>query len=65
MLELRGIACIPLEEERPPKQAIMCAKTFGREITSLEEMQEAITTYAARAVEKLREQDSLKNILLS
>ncbi len=63
VFELRGIACIPLEEERPPKQGIMCAKTFGREITSLEEMQEAITTYAARAVEKLRDQDSLTSCL--
>jgi DNA polymerase V len=41
----------------------MCAKTFGREITSLEETQEAITTYAARAVEKLREQDSLTSCI--
>ncbi len=59
VLELRGISCIPLEEERPPKQGIMCAKTFGREIKTREEMQEAITTYTARAAEKLREQDSL------
>jgi DNA polymerase V len=59
VLELRGISCIPLESERPPKQGIMCAKTFGREITKVEEMQEAITTYTARAAEKLREQDSL------
>ncbi len=59
VLELRGISCIPLESERPPKQAMMCAKTFGREVTTLEDMQEAITTYAARVAEKLREQDSL------
>ena len=59
VLELRGISCMPLEEDTPPKQGIMCAKTFGREITEVEEMQEAITTYTARAAEKLREQDSL------
>ncbi len=57
--ELRGTVCLPLEVERPPKQGIMCSKTFGREITSQEEMREAIATYAARAAEKLREQDSL------
>jgi DNA polymerase V len=63
VLELRGISCIPLELERPPKQGIMCAKTFGREVTSYEEMQEAISTYTARAAEKLREQDSLTSRL--
>lgn len=63
VLELRGISCMPLEAERPPKQAIMCAKTFGREVTSYEEMQEAISTYTTRAAEKLREQDSLTSRL--
>ncbi len=63
VFELRGISCIPIETERPPKQMIMCAKTFGREITTLEEMQEAIATYTARAAEKLREQDSLTSCL--
>src|SRR5712691_4645323 len=46
-----------------PKQMRMCAKTFGREITTLEEMQEAIATYTARAAEKLREQDSFTSCL--
>ena len=63
VFEFRGISCIPLEMERPPKQGIMCAKTFGKDITKLEEMQEAVATYAARAAEKLREQDSLASCL--
>lgn len=63
VFEFRGISCIPLEMERPPKQGIMCAKTFGTDITKGEEMQEAVATYAARAAEKLREQDSLASSL--
>ena len=63
VLELRGISCIPIEVERPPKQGIMCSKTFGRDITSREEMKEALAHYAARAAEKLREQDSLASCL--
>jgi DNA polymerase V len=63
VLELRGICCIPIEVERPPKQGIMCSKTFGRVITSREEMEEALAHYAARATEKLREQDSLASCL--
>jgi DNA polymerase V len=59
VLELRGISCIPIEVERPPKQGIMNSKTFGKEITSWDEMEEAISSYTARAAEKLREQDSL------
>jgi len=57
--ELKGIACLPLEVKRPPRQQIICAKSFGREITSLAELEEALSTYTARVAEKLREQDSL------
>lgn len=63
VLELRGITCIPLEIERPTKKGIMCSKTFGREITSLDELEEAVATYTARAAEKLRSQDSLTSFL--
>jgi DNA polymerase V len=41
----------------------MSSKTFGREITSRSEMEEAIANYVARAAEKLREQDSLTSCL--
>ena len=57
--ELKGISCIPLEIKRSPKQHIICSKSFGKEITSREEMAEAVSSYMARAAEKLREQDSL------
>lgn len=63
VLELRGISCLPLEVKRPPKQHIACAKSFGREIESLTELEEAVSTYAARAAEKLRAQDSLASRL--
>src|SRR5260370_3856075 len=59
VLELRGIACIPLETEPKPKQGIMTAKSFGRPVESLVELEEAVSTYAARAVEKLRDQGSV------
>ncbi|HEY6541766.1 MAG TPA: Y-family DNA polymerase, partial [Ktedonobacteraceae bacterium] len=57
--ELRGTSCIPLEIKRPPKQQIVCARSFGKEIETEEELQEAVSTYMARAAEKLREQESL------
>jgi len=58
VLELRGIACIPLETEPKPKKGIMTAKSFGRPVESLAELEEAVATYTARAVEKLRNQES-------
>jgi DNA polymerase V len=63
VLELRGIACIPLEPELQAKKGIMCAKTFGREITSQEELEEAVANYTARAAEKLRSQHSLASCI--
>jgi DNA polymerase V len=63
VLELRGIACIPLETEPKPKQGIMTAKSFGRPVESLEEVIEAVATYTARAVEKLRSQESAASSL--
>jgi DNA polymerase V len=58
VLELRGIACIPLETQIKPKKGIMTAKSFGRAVKTLEELEEAVATYIARAAEKLRKQGS-------
>jgi len=58
LLELRGIACIPLETQAKPKKGIMTAKSFGKPVESEDELLEAISTYTARAAEKLRKQNS-------
>ena len=58
VLELRGIACIPLETQAKPKKGIMTAKSFGRSVESQEELEEALATYTARAAEKVRKQGS-------
>jgi DNA polymerase V len=57
--ELRGTACLELEEAAPAKQEICCSRSFGKRLKTLEPIQEAITAYAARAAEKLRQQGSL------
>ncbi|MDU6441946.1 MAG: translesion error-prone DNA polymerase V subunit UmuC [Pantoea sp.] len=56
--ELNGEPCIALEDAPPPKQQIVCSKSFGQRINSLEDMQHAVVMYATRAAEKLREQNS-------
>jgi DNA polymerase V len=63
VLELQGTACIPLEIQRPAKKGIMCSKSFGRDVTRFEELEEVVATYTARAAEKLRSQDSLASCI--
>jgi len=61
--ELRGIPCIPIDDAPPAKKGIVTSKSFGRPVTSLEELQEAVATYVSRAAEKLRSQQSIANCL--
>ncbi len=54
ILELRGIACHELELVPPPKQSLCVSRSFGRPVTTLEELSEALGVYTERAAEKLR-----------
>lgn len=54
VMELRGLSCLPLEQCPPPKKGITCARSFGRAITTLTEMEQAVSSYVTRAAEKLR-----------
>ncbi|WP_339907660.1 translesion error-prone DNA polymerase V subunit UmuC [Pseudomonas guineae] len=57
--ELRGTACLKLEEAAPAKQEICCSRSFGKRLKTIEPIQDAVTAYATRAAEKLRQQSSL------
>jgi DNA polymerase V len=52
--ELRGISCLSLLPCPPPKKSLMVSRSFGKPITTLDEMREAVATYTSRAAEKLR-----------
>ena len=52
--ELNGESCISLEEAPPPKQQIVCSRSFGQRITDYDELRQAICQYSERAAEKLR-----------
>lgn len=56
--ELRGIPCVELEDMIEPKQTICVSRSFSHDVTSLQEFTEQITTFAGKAVEKLRAQHS-------
>ncbi|EZP31903.1 translesion error-prone DNA polymerase V subunit UmuC [Pseudomonas sp. RIT288] len=57
--ELAGTPCLELDEPDPPKQEICCSRMFGTRLTELAPIKEAVATYAMRASEKLRAQNSL------
>jgi len=57
--ELNGISCLELEELPPLKKGIASARSFGHQVESLAEIEEALATYIARIGEKLRGQHLL------
>ena len=54
--ELNGESCLAMEEVAPPKQQIMSSRSFGQPVVLLEDLEEAVVSYASRAAEKLRRQ---------
>jgi len=63
ILELRGITCLSLEDINPPKQQIISSRSFGRAVTELHELKQAVTSYMSRAAEKLRKQSSVAQVI--
>jgi len=59
VLELRGVSCLALEELAPPKKGIVCSRSFGKLISSLDDLKEAVATFTAHGAEKLRDQYSV------
>jgi DNA polymerase V len=53
--KLRGIACLELKEAAPAKQEICCCRSFGKRLQTVEPIQKAVTAFATRATEKLRQ----------
>jgi DNA polymerase V len=56
--ELKGISCIPIEYEIKDKKGICTSRSFGKLTSSFKELNEALSTYATTASEKLRNQNS-------
>lgn len=57
--ELNGIPCLDIELVPSAKKEIACTRSFGKKVTSIEEIKEAVSEYATRAATKLRCQDSV------
>jgi DNA polymerase V len=63
VMELRGVSCIPLEDVRSHNKTLICSRSFGRRVSSLDELKEAAAAYMARAAEKLRAQSAAASFI--
>lgn len=52
--ELRGVSCMTFADAPSSRKSIACTRSFGRAVTTWDELREAVATYAGRAGEKLR-----------
>ncbi|ADU66226.1 DNA-directed DNA polymerase [Desulfurispirillum indicum S5] len=59
--ELQGNPCFHLEEDPAPRKQMVCSRSFGERITQKEAMAQAVSTYASRVTEKMREQNLQTN----
>lgn len=57
--ELQGEACIEFEQAPPAKQQICTSRSFAAELTTLEELRQAVALFASLCAEKLRRQASV------
>ncbi|MDA9557936.1 translesion error-prone DNA polymerase V subunit UmuC [Vibrio sp.] len=61
--ELNGESCIAIEELPPTKKQIVCSRSFGSKVTTLEQLGEAVCAYTTRATEKLRKENQKAKVL--
>ena len=54
LLELRGFSCIDLAKAPPAPKSLMSSRSFGRAVTTRDELAEALADYMTRVAAKLR-----------
>lgn len=52
-LELRGVSCIPFEEERHGKEQLIVSRSFGEPVVSRDGMRQVLSVYAQMAAARL------------
>ncbi len=63
VLELQGIPCVEMDKAPEPRKQIMSTRSFGKPVTSKQQLIEAVSSYTAIAAEKLREQQSTVQVI--
>lgn len=57
--ELRGEPCYELESQPEPRQNIQVSRSFGEPVESLEELEKAVSSFAAKGAKRLREEGTV------
>lgn len=57
--ELNGESCLQLDDITAPRAQIIATRSFGRPVTTISELREAVMSYVSRAAERLRAQHSV------
>lgn len=63
VLELGGVSCLPVENSSEAQKGMMVTRCFGRAVTELSEMKEAVATHTSRLAEKLRREGLATRLL--
>ena len=58
-IALSGISCIGLEIKEEKRKNCCVSRSFGKKVTDIQKLEEAITTYCLNAAEKIRADDQL------
>ncbi len=58
-LELRGVACLPLDAAPERRKQLCVSRSFGREVSALGELHEAVALFTAHVAETCRAQRTL------
>ncbi len=62
-MELKGISCVSFEPHQEKRKNCCVSRSFGEKVTTLEELNEAITTHCLNAAEKIRlDQQTVKKL---
>ncbi|MEL6194502.1 MAG: Y-family DNA polymerase [Bacteroidota bacterium] len=62
-LELHGESCIPIDSVPSLRKSVITSRSFGKPVTELSDLQEAVTFYTSRCAEKLRKSNTLAKLL--
>ena len=55
--ELREISCLDLEETSATRKSCCTTRSFGKPLINLEDIEQAVTTFARRATERIRDEN--------
>lgn len=61
--ELRGESCIPLDLAPQPRKSVVSSRSFGRPVTTVGEINEAVSYHVGIAARKLRGQGSVAGVM--